>query len=514
MQLVQFSEDMYKHIRDKKICCVEKSLSYINELCDRFEVLDQIVAVVDENTKNCGVFQYRGKNLQVFSLEHLTSIDAGNTVILITSDYYREYYEKLCRLLVGMDVKNIYFFANQETKYELSYRKQYENESLKDIIVFRSGPHASAYVKGMDFSDNARALFEYLLNKGYNQKYELVWLVKNPKEFIRYKDVCNVSFIAFEGSVSADKKERDKYYYALCLAKYLFFTDAYGFARNCRADQVRVQLWHGCGFKTRLNFTRCEKRYEYMTVTSELYANIHAKVFGLRDEQMLVTGCAKEDWLFQAKEEWKKLLDIPEAKKYIFWLPTYRFSEEKFNKPKDGSLNENTGLPLLYSNTELAAVNQRLSDNDIVLIIKIHPFQDKNAVKCQGYSNIVVVDNESLIEKDIQINQLLGYADALISDYSSVAVDYILLDRPMAFAVEDAEEYKNSRGFVFDNISEWLPGKTLFSCKDMCGFIQNIAEDLDAEREKRGKLLKLMHHYPTGSSCRRMVEALGINMVE
>jgi CDP-glycerol glycerophosphotransferase (TagB/SpsB family) len=87
------------------------------------------------------------------------------------------------------------------------------------------------------------------------------------------------------------------------------------------------------------------------------------------------------------------------------------------------------------------------------------PFQKADMVHCKGFSNIHLLDNMKLVENDIQINHLLGYADALISDYSSAAVDYLVLDRPIAFTLDDVEEYNNSRGFVFDNIREWLPGE-------------------------------------------------------
>ena len=84
------------------------------------------------------------------------------------------------RSVVFVTIVNInLFFANKETSIEESYRKKYKNHSLENIILFRSGPHASSYIKGMDFSNNARALFEYMLQEGFNKKYELVWLVKN-----------------------------------------------------------------------------------------------------------------------------------------------------------------------------------------------------------------------------------------------------------------------------------------------------------------------------------------------
>ena len=51
-------------------------------------------------------------------------------------------------------------------------------------------------------------------------------------------------------------------------------------------------------------------------------------------------------------------------------------------------------------------------------------------------SNIVILSNEQLYHMDIQTNEILMHADALISDYSSVAVDYLLLDRPIAFTLD------------------------------------------------------------------------------
>lgn len=228
----------------------------------------------------------------------MEQIDFGCNVLLITSDYYREAYGKLCEnsVLTGK-TDTIYYFANRETEYELAYREKYKDAELENMILFRSGPHASAYVKGMDFADNARALFEYMVAEGYAAKYRLVWLVKDPNEYMAWQNDQNIEFLSFDWSASEIEEERDRYYRALCLAKYLFFTDAYGFARNCRKDQIRVQLWHGCGFKTRVNFVRCEKRYEYTTVISDVYSKIHQDIYGLREDQVLVTGYAKQDWL-------------------------------------------------------------------------------------------------------------------------------------------------------------------------------------------------------------------------
>lgn len=427
MEPVQLSDENIKAFQGKKICCVEKSLSYFDELCSKYDIWQQVTFLVDENPGSHGRFDYQGRSLEVYPLEQLVKFDLSDTMLLITSDYYREYYDKIKKLFAARSkMPDIYFWANLETSYELFYRKQYANQCLEKIIVFRSGPHADHYVEGMDFSDNARALFEYMLQINLNETYELVWIVKSPEAFESYKKYQNVSFLPFYAAASADKKLRDCYYRVLCLAKYFFFTDAYGFVRNCRPDQIRVQLWHGCGYKRRLNHVPCENRYDFMTVTSQLYAQLHAKEFGLRMDQMLVTGNAKADWLFHVSPEILQKLCIPLAEHYVFWMPTYRFSKKEMRKPIDGWVKEETGLPLISSRQELVLINDQLVKNNVVMVIKLHPFQDRNAVHVEEFSNIVILENSLLTAHDIQINQVLGAADALISDYSSTAVDYLV----------------------------------------------------------------------------------------
>ena len=454
------------------------------------------------------------REIPVVKSSYLDEIEIEDYELVITSDYFKEAYEYISGVDSVRDKKDIiYYFANKETEYEEYYRNLYKDSELENKIIFRSGPHISSYLPGMDFSDNAKALFEYMLKNHYNEKYELIWFVKNPDEYKKYEVYKNVSFVALEWSMSDEKEKRDIYYKALCLAKYIFFTDAYGIARNSRADQIRVQLWHGCGFKTRLNFSPCSKRYEYMTVTSDLYADMHSKVFGLHRNQMLVAGCAKADWLFQKEsEDYFSKLHIPNAQKYIFWLPTYRKADTSLFQIRGYELNQGTGLPIVDTQEKIEQLNKILSEAGIVLVIKLHPFQDKAKIMLHSCSNVFLLDNEELNKRGLHINHILGKADALISDYSSVAVDYLLLDRPIAFMLDDVEKYQENRGFIFDNIHEWLPGEEIFSFENLHQFIKEIAETKDYGMDKRHRLAKKMHAYFDGNSCKRIVEMLGITI--
>ncbi len=512
MTLTKLTEKNIVCLSGKKICCVEKSVSYLREFCEKYNVLEQISCIVDTNQRNLGEFIFLGKPIKVLSMSFLLKMDFKRTAIVITSDYLREAYEKISSVLeANVPDMTIYYFANQETEYEDYYREKYADAPLENMIVFRSGPHAASYVKGMDFADNARALFEYALQKRLNDIYELVWLVKYPEEYERYEAVKNVRFLSFDWSVSEKQSERDAYYRVLCLAKYLFFTDAYGFARNCRKDQVRVQLWHGCGFKTRVNFVRCEKRYEYTTVISDLYADIHADIYGLRKDQVLVTGYAKQDWLFHPKEADIEKLHIPKGNKYIFWLPTFRSTERKLEQLNEYEIKSETGLPIVNTYEKTEYLNEILKKENIFLLIKLHPFQEREAVHCENCTNMILLENDELTEHDIPINRLLGWADALISDYSSAAVDYMLLDRPQAFMLEDVEEYEKSRGFVFENIREWLPGKEIFTFQNICEFVKEIAAGQDLTADKRRMLKRKMHCFDDDHNCQRILEALQIS---
>lgn len=514
MRLEKLSETALWTEAGKKICCCERSAKHLTELCDKYGIEDRITLILDDRIRYQGLFLFRERQIPVRGLNELEQDELRDCVVIITSDYHQEVYDRLCREEVfWKNWDTVYYFEDRETEIDLHYREKYQNTPLEDMIIYRSGPHAASYVKGMDYADNARALFEYMIEKGYNHRYELVWLVKNPSEFSSIEQrYSNVRFLSFEWPTSDVKEERETYYRALCLAKYIFMTDAYGFCRNARADQIRVQLWHGCGFKTRINFDRCEHRYEYNIVISEVYKKFHQKIYGLREDQVLVTGYPKDDLLFHPFKGWKDRLQLPTAKIYILWLPTFRTPVGQLSELNEQVPEGQTGLPIIQSRRELQELNQFLSERDICLIVKLHPFQDVQSIGMEDLSNIVLLTNEQLAKEDIQVNQILGNADGLISDYSSAAIDFLLLDRPVAFTLDDVEEYEKSRGFVFKPIKNWLPGEEIYSYSDFIEFIEAVADGKDCVREKRRALAQKLHQFHDDQSSRRVLEALGIKM--
>lgn len=382
---------------------------------------------------------------------------------------------------------------------------------IQDKIAFRSG--FGTYVEGMDYNDNARALFEYLLEQGANRRYSMVWFLHDPEAFPELKEMENVSLVSYEWENSPRREEYSAYFHHLCTARYLFTTDTSFWMRYCREGQIRVNLWHGCGFKNRKVWKTgsMEESYEFMTVTSPLYARIHERLYGLRPEQLLVTGLAKEDWLFRPVEEsLPELFGVPEASRYVFWLPTFRMAREEMGHLSEYRLPSETGLPIVRDASMARELDSLLKELDMCLMVKLHPVQDSRSIAHWDLDRLCVMEHREIAAKNLPINRLLAKADALISDYSSVAVDYMLLDRPIGFLLEDEEEYGRSRGFVFDDLQAYLPGAQIASFEGMKEFLREIRMGVDSSREKRRRLLPILHAHGDGNNCRRIAEALGL----
>lgn len=515
MELVKYDEKAHENNKNLPLLAFGRGTAYLRDFCERYDNPERIIALMDDNVREQGKVIAGGKEIPIRDFSFLREFEnelPERFAVLLMEDYYRELYDAVCQIpQIEGRVTKIYYYANRETEIEERYRFQYADKPLENIVVFRSGPHPDQYVPGMDFADNARALFEYMLSKGYNENYELVWLVKNPEDYKRYSEYKNVNFYSYEWSVSGTEEQKDAYYRAMCLAKYIFFTDAYGFARNCRSDQIRFQLWHGCGFKNRVNFTRCEKRYEYKAVTSLLYKEVHSRVYGLKPEQMAVVGCPKEDWIFHPVEQpLSELFNLPRSSKYIFWLPTFRNTESHLGNLNEFIIEGETGLPVVDSADKMARLNEALVENDVTVLIKLHPFQKRDNIRCEKLSNICLIENDDLLKLDIPINRLLGKADALISDYSSAAVDYLVLDRPIGFLLDDVGAFEASRGFLLNPIRDYLPGAELFSMDDMITFVCEVAKGIDSSKEKRRQLRYKMHAFADDKNCERVVKFLGM----
>ena len=172
------------------------------------------------------------------------------------------------------------------------------------------------------------------------------------------------------------------------------------------------------------------------------------------------------------------------------WLPTYREYNDDY-------------IVSVLKKTQIEELNSKLKKSNIKMIIKMHPLQKADAYK-EKHSNIKFMTQKALEKKGLSVYALLRNADALITDYSSAYFDYMLLNRPIAFTVEDIEEYRKKRGFVFDNPFEYMPGEKINSYEDLEKYVVNVAEDNDVFAAERERVNMIINSYNDGESCQRV----------
>ena len=199
----------------------------------------------------------------------------------------------------------------------------------------------------------------------------------------------------------------------------------------------RLRVWFmeywGVGYKMR--------DVAFVSATSELTASLMRKEFDAF-VNVKILGMPRNDALFQSErmknEYWIKGL---EGKKIVTYMPTHR----KYGKGKISP------IPFLYNEM----VQDWLKDNNVVLLVKQHPNMVKNN---ENDMNSDVIKDISQLGYDPQV--VIYHSDVLITDYSSVWMDYLLLRRPLIFYFyddfeeEDAGCYYNLRDVFPNNYCE------------------------------------------------------------
>lgn len=337
------------------------------------------------------------------------------------------------------------------------------------------------FYSNLGFRDNVKAFYDYLIAQKYNEKYRIVVSINDVDDFVQ-KAPENVTFVGNKQGISYFMRAKYAFY---CFGKYPI---------KPSKSQVVVNLWHGTPLKKLGNLEKgLEKTdynfFTYVVASSPLYQPIMAKIFGCKEEQVIITGNPRNDELFTPDDTSDSL---SKKDKVILWLPTYREYDQEY-------------VVSLLKNNQLERLNSRLKDLNCRLIIKLHPLQTAS-VNYDAYSQIEFMVQKDLDRKGMSVYSLLKKADALITDYSSVYFDYMLLNRPIAFTVEDIEEYRRKRGFVFENPFEYMPGMKLSSYDDLEQFIFDVAKGNDIYAAQREKVNMIINSYNDGNSSLRVAE--------
>ena len=309
------------------------------------------------------------------------------------------------------------------------------------------------------FRDNLITLYHYLVDNSYQEAYEIV--------------CASNDFYHLE-------KENDIKYVSIYRGIFYFFTSKYFFYSFGKypikpaPNQMVVNLWHGMPLKKIGNLEVGMENIDYnfftkLVSSSELFTPIMKAAFNAKDEQMLLVGNIRNDELFKEKKE-----------KKIIWMPTYRNSKNYHDSQ--------AALIFSLEEEDFQNIEELLSNYGYQLYIKLHPLEESQLKFDMNYSTIHLLTEDIISEQYGTLYTFLGTTSALITDYSSVFLDYYLLNRPVAFTINDYEEYKEKRGFVFEDVKSLMVGSVICDSHDLIEFLESVMKSEDSYIEERTKV--------------------------
>ena len=296
---------------------------------------------------------------------------------------------------------------------------------------------------------NIYSLAMYLSEKSFYEKYKIVIYVKNLNKIKeRYRKLRGISFI--------DSPLKGYFFRLRCK---FYFSEINGemFACYQTKKQVSFQLGHGFALKAMYYPPRrvhVLKAFNKILCYSPYVKNIMQKEWNFNEKYVVISQNPRCDLLTDCFPIERSPLPIDCSKKNIIWLPTFR------NDPASNRNNSIISFPIIDSES-IHELDQTCGFSRVHIYIKPHPLQMHLDFFDFKLKNITIIRDDVFNKSEMEFYEFLGYMDALITDYSSVAFDYMILNRPIGYTIDDYDSYNDMRGFHFKDPISMMPGEKI-----------------------------------------------------
>jgi CDP-glycerol glycerophosphotransferase len=341
---------------------------------------------------------------------------------------------------------------------------------------------------GNGYGCNPKYIAEELLRQNINA--EIIWLVND----LNYEMPSGISKVKY-GSLSA--------YYHLATAKVWIDNCRKPYYIKKRRAQFYVQTWHGGNGPKNVekyamdrlpafwvkNSINDSKMIDIIMSNSEFNTKIIKEAFWY-DGEIMKVGSPRRDIFFGSKvEEIRQKvmtkLDLDLNSKVLLYAPTLR-------KGKAADISD-------INFEKLQSVLESTYLCPWIIMIRLHPMERKkfDFTKC-GNKRIIDVGSYP----DIQ--ELYTVADMLVTDYSSVMMEYSITRKPVFLYAADVEIYKKDRGFCFDE--KMLPFKLAQSSDELINNI--ISFDRKDYEQRLDKFISWLKPYDSGIASKECVKRI------
>lgn len=235
------------------------------------------------------------------------------------------------------------------------------------------------------------------------------------------------------------------------------------------------------------------KRPDYVVSSTELFSEVFARSFRIPLERCLNLGLARNEILTWPEEKRRAFIDRYEPTETLdligqmgsfdrvfVYMPTWRDSQNDF----------------VTAGFDFKSMEEVLSENNALLLIKPHANTFIDPAILNGLAHI------KLLPSTLDIYPVLPYTDVLITDYSSVMYDYILMEKKdVILYLFDKEEYVNERPFIW-SFEDMTYGHRAGSFETLLELVGNAG--LCPDEAKKAVLVKKCWGESSLDTCERI----------
>ena len=259
---------------------------------------------------------------------------------------------------------------------------------------------------------------------------------------------------------------------------------------------VCINLWHGVGLK-RIEYNatsgpladrfkkknkydvfthpECFRKPDWLVTSTPYQTRLFSSAFRIPESRCLETGYPRNRILispdkvrmqfvenYEPEQTSALIHKLKDYDKVYIYMPTFRDSQ----------------LSLFTQSMDLERLNRIMADTNSMLILKPHA----NVRLTENFSSLT---NIMLASPIMDIYPILPYVHVLITDYSSIIYDWLLMEgKDVILYLYDYDAYVRERDFFYP-FDENVTGCRVDSFESLCSVIESGDYAIDKEERKR-----------------------------
>ena len=367
---------------------------------------------------------------------------------------------------------------------------------------------------GTRFADNSAAVFRYLHADGEASRRGLrpVWITRRAeiRDDLRARGMrshlawspAGIWTCVRAGVYVYDSMPIDVNYWLSRGARLVLLQHGNGMKKIERAidapDHRLYKLFHGSPLQRamwRAALPWHLARPDLVAACSPDHAHQATTFFEIDESDVRITGLPRHDRFVEAADTGDATrsdiptigVEVPDDRPVFLYLPTFR---------------EGVGR----QGFDWATLQRAAAAANVTIAVKLHVVDAERGVR-----NLAEADDASnlrIVDPTVDPVDVYALADGLITDYSSVAYDVLLLDRPVIHHVPDLDDFVASRPLVAP-FEEMAVGAISRDGDDLAAALSAAADPTDeVVAAQRRRVRERAFTHPAGGASERVVDAI------